>query len=267
MFGGSGYLGRAVVPHLGRNWTVEAPTHGEVELLSQADVERCVRDHQPQAIVNLAAATPGSPDFAVNEEGARFVAEAAQVRGVRLVHISTDMVLDGRTPPYADDAPARPLNSYGRSKAVGENIVLASGADAAIVRTSLIWDPHEIDRATRGFAERLTRGEAVGLFTDEVRCPVTRETLAAAIAALLETPWRGTLNVAGREAITRHDFSVLLLEHFRIEGREHVARAAAADLDLPTDEQRPSDLTLDVSRAEELLGVPMRGVRVVLADA
>ena len=63
----------------------------------------------------------GEGEWEVNVEGSAAVAEAA--RGLRLVHLSSDIVFDGTRGRYREeDAPA-PVNAYGRSKAEAERLV------------------------------------------------------------------------------------------------------------------------------------------------
>jgi dTDP-4-dehydrorhamnose reductase len=268
VFGGRGWIGRALVPALRRRGhVVEAPRHGDCDVADARAVERAFDATRAQAVVNAAAANSGERDEAllgaVNVDGARNVAAAAAERGARLVHVSTDIVLDGLSPPYRDDATANPVNAYGRSKAKGEREVMAACPSAAIVRASHVYDPGTPDPATRGFAERLARGEPCKMFTDEIRCPIARRTLASALAELVTLDVAGTLNVAGAEALSRFDYGTLLLDWFRVPGRERAERARAADLADP----RPLDVTLDVSKAMALLATPLRGVRATLERA
>jgi dTDP-4-dehydrorhamnose reductase len=271
VFGRSGWLGHALWARLqARGMEALGPSRAEADVRDAARVDAAVEAFRPDLVVNLAATNPGAREetfHAVNAEGARHVAAACARRGLRLVHVSTDALLDGRHAPYADDAPPRPLTAYGRSKAAGERAVLETLPGALCVRTSLLWDPDVMDRGTAGFAERLGAGAPCRLFTDEIRCPLDRATLARALLDLAVLPVAGTLNVAGREALSRHAFAVALLEHFVVPGRERVERARAADLEAAGGPPRPRDLTLIVERAEAVLGYPLRAVREVLADA
>jgi dTDP-4-dehydrorhamnose reductase len=53
-------------------------------------------------------------------DGSRNVARAA--RGARLVHISTDVVFDGRLGrPYVEEDAPTPITEYGRTKAAAED--------------------------------------------------------------------------------------------------------------------------------------------------
>jgi dTDP-4-dehydrorhamnose reductase len=60
--------------------------------------------------------------------------------GAFLIHYSTDYVFDGKaTTPYATDQGRDPLNAYGRGKAIGEELIVASGCQHMIARTSWLY--------------------------------------------------------------------------------------------------------------------------------
>jgi dTDP-4-dehydrorhamnose reductase len=291
VFGGSGWVGRALVDALIRaGHDVVAPRGAACDVADARAVKRAFDESKPDAVVNAAAAQ-GTSDaaslVAVNFDGAGHVALAAARTGARLVHVSTDLVLDGRSPPYRDDAPANPVTAYGRSKAAGEAAVLAACPRAVVVRASHVYDPSTPDAFLASCVEQLRVGAPCRLFVDEIRCPIARPALASALTELVgptpgDSPRRGapasktdkgdsprvraggfagTLNVAGADALSRFDYGTLLLEHFRVPNRERVEKARAADLVEP----RPRDLTLDASTARALLATPLRGVRETLA--
>jgi len=268
VLGGGGWAGAVLVPLLrARGMRVAAPRSAELDVTDVGAVDAAVGELAPRAVVNLAAAQPGADDAtldAVNHRGAEHVAAAAARGGARLVHVASDVVFDGRHAPYAEDAPVCPITDYGRSKAAGEAAVLAVHPDAVSVRTSLLWDPGAMDRGTASFARRLEQ-EPCRLFSDEIRCPLERNVLAECLARLLEVPVRGPLNVVGTEALSRHAFGTLLLEHFRVEGRERVEAACAAELEAAGAPPRPRDLRLHVALAVRRLGISLPGVRDVLS--
>lgn len=267
LLGGGGWLGAAAAQAFRAAHRLVAPPRTELDLTDDHAVVRAVSAARPDVVVNLAAAMPPRADAAgmeaVNVAGAAAVAAASRAVGARLVHMSSDLVHDGLAAPYADDAPARPVNTYGRSKAAGERAVLAADPAALVVRTSLVVDPGCPDRLTREFLARIGRGERCTLFEDEVRCPIPRATLAAALVELAERGGSGFLNVAGAEAISRFDLGMLLLQRFGARDLAFVHRGRARDHAEP----RPIDVRLDVRRASALLRTPLRGIREELALA
>ena len=185
-------------------------------------------------------------------DGAGHVAGAARAVGARLVHLSTDVVFDGRLGrPYREDDAPTPVTGYGRAKAEAERVVLAAAPEAAVVRTSLIVGGDSPSRH-----EQLARDVAGGrlslaFHTDELRCPVAAGDLADALLELAAERFSGVLHVAGADAVSRLELAEL------VTGSRGLPSARAADGPVP----RPLDCRLDCSLARSLLRVRPRGVR------
>jgi dTDP-4-dehydrorhamnose reductase len=234
-------------------WAVTAAGHrrpGDVRLDVRAadQVADLVGRVRPRAVVHAAYRQDGPGARDVTATGSGIVAEAAAAAGARLVHLSTDVVFDGRAGrPYREDDPVTPLSAYGEAKADAEARVAAADPDAVLVRTSLVYggpgrpaSPHE----------RAARDPDRAFYTDEIRCPVQVDDLAAAVLELCRLDVAGPLHVAGPEALSRWAFAC------RLAGRE--VRAATAP------PGRPLDCRLDSSRAAALLRIRPRGVSEVV---
>lgn len=276
--GAGGYLGRHLAPLAAARYQVYATYHanpdritaGQPVLLDLADraaVHGLVQQLAPAVIIHTAAINPGAGDEAVmmrvNAAGSRHLAEAAAAVGSRLIHVSSDVVHNGRAAPYPDEASPAPLNGYGRSKAAAEAAVREFCPQAAIVRTSLIYGLTIMDRGTAGFAERLAREGGLVLFSDVIRQPVEVNNLSEALLRLAESDFSGLLNVAGRQAITRTDFGRKMLAYWGVEIDRRVQTGRAADIS----DTIPLDLRLDISQGQTLLGMTFLGVDEVLAAA
>ena len=95
---------------------------------------------RPAAVIHTAYRQDGDGARETTVDGAEAVAAAAREAGARLVHMSSDVIFDGRKPaPYAEDDPPSPITDYGRAKADAERLVAAAHPDAVLVRTSLIY--------------------------------------------------------------------------------------------------------------------------------
>jgi len=227
-----------------------------------------VATEKPDAIIHCAASNPGSDEasmLAVNESGSANVAEAAAQLGCRLVAVSSDTVLNGIDAPFADNAPHSPLpeNTYAVSKARAEYQLLSIYPATIVVRTSLIYGLHDMDRGTAGFVQRLDTGEKLRLFTDVIRQPVFDRSLSEHLCSLAVqlTDECGTMNIVGDEACSRFEFGKRMLEHWGIEygdSLEAVSGAGVAGL--------PIDLTMRQVRAKAL-GFATPGVSEVLQTA
>jgi len=268
--GGSGYLGRHLARRAAGDWRgawaytthscdpLGLPQGVALDVRDGAAVARLVADFAPDAIIHTAGSNTTPDMTAVIVEGTRHVVAAAAVAGARLIHLSSDAIFDGTAAPYDETARPAPLHDYGRAKAAAEALV-AGYPNAVIVRTSLIYGLAEMDNGTAWMAAALRAGQPVTLFTNQWRNPVWVETLAGACLELVDSAYRGVLNVAGRQAMSRAAFGLRLLDWWAVAER--------ATLTLGPDESGrwPLDCRLDVSRAERVLATPLVGVDEVLS--
>lgn len=234
--GATGYLGSELV-----RLRPDASTE-RVEIRDAAAVQALLERLRPDVVIHTAYR---QEDATVNVEGAENVARAAAAVGARLVHLSSDVVFDGRKGrPYVEEDPLSPVNEYGASKAAAEGRVAAAHPGALVARTSLIVagpEPSKHELAATGPGP---------WFTNEIRSPVQVTDLARALLELAELDVSGPLHVAGADAVSRAELAEL------VAGRP-VATAQAP----PT---RPLDCRLDSSRAQALIRTRLRGVREVL---
>lgn len=269
--GGSGYLGSELARQAQKTWRVVATylSHATslplcqmvpLDIRDDAAVARLLSDVRPQVVIHTAAdmSTPQAmQEVIVN--GTHHVAAGAAAVGARLVHTSTDVVFDGERAPYTEGDPANPITPYGRAKAAAEQIVAGLCPAAAIVRTSLVYSLNPADPRTVWVVESVRQGQPITLFTDEIRCPVWLEQLAAALLELAAGDEGGVWHLAGPQALSRYQFG------------ERLVRACGLDpagitpgLSRESGQLRPRDCTLDVDKAQALLHSPLWGVDEVL---
>jgi dTDP-4-dehydrorhamnose reductase len=273
--GGTGYLGGALIrlAHLaghtiGASYFSQPPAAGPAVAWAPLDVrdplavEEALDRFRPDAVIHTAFRQGGPDLMPITADGAGHVAVAAAALGVRLVHMSSDVIFDGeRAGAYAEADPPSPISPYGEAKARAEALVAAACPAAAIVRTSLIYGFEPIDRQTQ-FALEVARGErADRLFRDEHRCPVFVDDLAAGLIELLATDYAGVLHMAGAEAVSRYELGTLVA---RACGLSPDGMTPGLSAESPV--RRPRNCVLDSSRAAGLLRTRLRGVREALRD-
>ena len=121
----------------------------ELNLTSSESISRYLDAHfHFDVIINCAAYTAvdsaeDEVDVAdqVNHLAVKQLAEFANSQNAKLIHISTDYVFDGKNESlYLESDNPNPINVYGKTKLLGENVVLETMANnAVLIRTSWVF--------------------------------------------------------------------------------------------------------------------------------
>jgi dTDP-4-dehydrorhamnose reductase len=267
--GGSSYLGQHLFPLASsqhetfytyyQNDPLRLPGGFQLDVRDADPVSNLVSTLNPDVIIHTAGSNRTADMWNVIVEGTNHISQAAARTGARLVHISSDVIFNGREAPYDESAQPTPIHPYGRAKAEAEKIA-AAYANHVIVRTSLIYGLHLMDHGTAWMVNALRAGQSVTLFTDQRRNPVWVQTLSHACLELATTAFCGIINVAGRQEISRADFGLRMLDWWQIEERSTLI------LGQSDPDRWPADCTLDLVRAESLLATPLLGVDQVLRE-
>lgn len=227
------------------------PTEGLARLLDETRPEAVVH----AAVVGRADRCEERPDLAhaVNALLPGALARLCQARSIRLIALSTDLVFDGTHPPYREEDPPAPLSVYGRTKLAGEEAVLAACPAAAVVRVSLVAGRGHGPRctSTESIAWALGSGQPIRLFTDEHRTPVDAESVADAVARLLQQGGAGRFHVAGPERLTRYELGLRVAQVLGLPSANVVPATQASH---SGSDRRPPDVSLDAGRARRELG-------------
>lgn len=104
-----------------------------LDVTDRARVQEVVGDVAPDEIYHLAALSQPTLDderayYDVNLHGTLHVLAAARAVGARVLVVSSAYVYGARAGAIAEDAPLRPMNPYGASKAAAEMAAVAAAA-------------------------------------------------------------------------------------------------------------------------------------------
>lgn len=255
-----------------RGWTLQFLGRDDVDLRDVDRLGALVGKIDCDAVLNAAAhtavdqaETDRDAAFAVNADAPRELARAAARKGAPFVHVSTDFVFDGRSDiPYTEDMPAAPLNVYGESKRAGEEAVLQSGANAAILRTSWVFSGRGKNFVRTMLRLGRERGE-LRVVNDQFGKPTparaVAEAMLTAAAVIRVSPELGGLyHVAGDEVTSWADFARAIFA----EASLSVVVTGIPSADYPTPAKRPAYSVLDTDKARRALGIPPASWRAAL---
>lgn len=269
--GAAGYLGRELLRTVPPNWTVHAtrrrtpldwqPQH-RIDLSDRDGVLALMHDVRPDLVIHAAASMDNlERDVVLATEN---VTAAASAVGAQLLHMSTDALFDGEHPPYRETDFPDPVHAYGRAKAQAEWNVRTTVPDAAIVRTSLITGLDPLDPRSAWVVESAREETAIGLFVDEIRCPIAVDDLAHQVWEVATLPPEnaaGVWHLAGPEALSRYALGLLLAARFDLDPRYLEPRPSHT---YPS--PRPRDVRMTTERVDRDLRHRARPVSAVLAS-
>lgn len=84
--------------------------------------------------------------YAVNTEGTRALLRACERKPISRFVLISSMAAAGPAQngkPLTEDAPPSPINHYGKSKRLGEELALSSGLPVCVIRPSAIYGPRD----------------------------------------------------------------------------------------------------------------------------
>jgi dTDP-4-dehydrorhamnose reductase len=237
----------------------------DVEDLDQAT--RVLRELPFDAVVNCTSyhktdevERNAQKAFAVNAHFVQRLAEICAERKARLLHISTDYVFGGsgkREPLTETDAKA-PLNVYGASKGMGEDLALLANPDIHILRVASLFGVAGASGKGGNFVETMIRfGREKGelkVVADQFMSPTSTADIASTILAILrQGAPAGVYHVVNSGAASWFEFASRIIERAGINARVLPITSA----EFPTPAKRPPYSVLSNAKLTRAVG-PMR---------
>lgn len=219
--GSNGGLGAVLKTFLAERYIVIATDSTSMDVTDSAAVDRVIGAEKPDlvihcaAIVNADQAEGNKPrTYSVNVLGTEAVAQACKKYGAKMMLFSSDYVFNGNQDhPYEVTDLVDPINYYGVTKVVGEQIVRDLVEHYYIVRVSWLFGP----AGNTFFQKMLKRAgeESVQVVDDQVGSPTYTPHLAKAVEALYCSEKYGTYQITNDGFCSWADYAE---EIFRLAG-------------------------------------------------
>ena len=271
--GASGFLGWNLCKAAHDGYAVTGVSHSRPVAVEGVVARQCdLRDDgavsslfasvNPDAVVHVAAmVNPNEcqeyPEASrdINVAAALRIARHSGTRNIVCVYISTDLVFDGRDPPYCEESVPHPVSRYGEHKLEAEIGMQKECRDLLVCRVPLMYGdaPPGAHSFIQPMITALREGREITLYTDEYRTPACSVSVAQGILLALEKA-RGTIHLGGRERISRYDFGQKLAAAMRVKNpRIKGVLQREAAMGTP----RPPDVSFDSSKAFALGYAPL----------
>jgi dTDP-4-dehydrorhamnose reductase len=212
-------------------------------------------------IINCAAYTnvDGSESqaelaYQVNAEAVGRLGTIARKAGKWVLHISTDFVFDGSgDKPYAETDNPSPINTYGKTKLAGEQLLARSGCEYCIVRVQWTYGSAGNNFVTK-LIQRAKSQQTLKVVDDQTGSPTSTIEVAKVICKLLQKKPEGIYHFASSGYVTRYGMAEFILEKLPM----NIELLPCKTSDFPSPATRPLNSRFDCSKITRLLDEPIR---------
>ncbi|MDP1765238.1 MAG: SDR family oxidoreductase [Sediminibacterium sp.] len=240
--GANGFLGQHLTAFFaGKEFTVMGVSRGqrripekiniiyqESELTSVSNVSNLrnlFENFQPAVIIHTAAMSKPDECDALKEQcllnnvkATGHLVQFAKELQAHFIQISTDFIF-GENGPHAEEAIPNPLNFYGQSKLMAEELVMDSGLPFTIIRPVFIygklWEGMR-PSFLHWVKQNLEHGKKIKVVTDQVRTPTYVEDICRGIETVVQKKITGKYHLAGKDSLSPYQMALTVAEVLRL---------------------------------------------------
>lgn len=281
LIGNKGMLGNDVEKLLKERELTYCASDKEVDISDYKALEKFGKDKKIKWIINCSGYTKVDKAeeeideaFRINKDGVRNIALFSASRQIRLIHISTDYVFDGRqerTAAYSEDDKTNPINIYGKSKLAGEEEIKKILKEYFIIRTAWLYGlqgNNFVYTMLRLFKER----DLVKVVEDQWGSPTYTADLAGAILKTIEddSVSYGIHHFTNEGMTSLYEFARTIYKKAKefglIECNKKVEIQTIKNEDYPTAARRPKYSVLSKEKIKKEFGLKIKDWDEALED-
>ncbi|WP_339758562.1 SDR family oxidoreductase [Algoriphagus aquimarinus] len=242
-----------------------------LDITNEIEVENTLSSIKPDIIIHGAAMTNvdqcelnQEACFDSNVNATAYLIKAAEASNAHFIFVSTDFIFSGEEGPLDENAIPAPVNYYGETKLIGEELVMKSKTKWAIARTVLVFGiAHDMSRTNivLWVKSSLEAGKEIQVVDDQFRTPTLAEDLAAGCILIAEKEAEGVFNISGSDFLTPYEMAHTTAEFFGLN-KELIKRADSSTFTQPA--KRPLKTGFIIKKAQEQLGFEPKTFRTAI---
>ncbi|MEZ9923949.1 dTDP-4-dehydrorhamnose reductase [Vibrio breoganii] len=268
--GCNGQVGHCLVNQLHNNVELLAVDREELDITSRDAVFTLVSEFKPDFIINAAAHTAVDKaeeevdlSYAVNCDGPKYLAEAANNVGGTVLHISTDYVFPGnKQGVYSEEDKTGPLGVYGKSKLAGELALAGANERHIILRTAWVFGEHG-----NNFVKTMLRlgkdREALNIVGDQYGGPTYAGDIAQALIAIMnkasaddDSSLYGVYHFSGAPHVSWYEFAQEIFQQAETKQLLKAPTLTSITTDMyPTPAVRPENSKMNCDKIQHNFGI------------
>ncbi|NRF27183.1 dTDP-4-dehydrorhamnose reductase [Vibrio coralliilyticus] len=267
--GSNGQVGQSLQEQLSiqENVTILSLDKEELDITNPHAVQAAVEEFKPTVIINAAAHTAVDKaedevelSYAINCDGPKFLARAAQSVGAAILHISTDYVYEGnKVGEYREEDPTNPQSVYGSSKLAGELEVIQHCEKHIILRTAWVFGEHG-NNFVKTMLRLGTVKDELSVVGDQFGGPTYAGDIASALIQLAlkidqgEQMQFGVYHYTGLPHVSWYEFAAVIFDkavELELLDKKPLVKSITTD-QYPTPAKRPSNSRLSTKKISDV---------------
>jgi dTDP-4-dehydrorhamnose reductase len=246
----------------------------ELDLSRPETIAPFFEKNQPDYFINCAAYTAvdkaeqeNELAYKINAESVGMIAQYCAKIHAKLITISTDYVFDGNgVTPYTTDTKTSPINYYGYSKWMGEQLALSNCAETIVIRTSWVYSVHG-NNFVKTMLRLMNDRPELNVVSDQIGSPTYAADLARTILKIVGSielghAHYGIYHYSNAGVISWFDFATAIA----LEGRKNCKVLPIPSSAYPTPAKRPGYSVMDCSRLVNDYGIELNNWELSLRN-
>lgn len=260
--GCNGQVGSCLVEQLQSVADILAVDRDELDITSESAVKSAVEAFKPDIIINAAAHTAVDKaedevelSYAINYDGPKYLAEAAERVNAAILHISTDYVFSGdKDGIYSESDLTSPQSVYGETKLAGENAVIVACSRHIILRTAWVFG-EQGNNFVKTMLRLAKTHETLGIVGDQFGGPTYAGDIASALVTIAKLIYNGEndkygiYHYSGLPHVSWSKFAQTIFDKAVEQGeltKSPIVNSITTE-DYPTPAKRPANSKLDTT--------------------
>ena len=238
----------------------------ELDLSKPETIAPFFEKNHPDYFINCAAYTAvdkaeqeNELAYKINVESVGLIAQYCAKIHAKLITISTDYVFDGNgVSPYTPETKTSPINYYGYSKWMGEQLALSNCAETIVIRTSWVYSVHG-NNFVKTMLRLMNDRTELNVVRDQIGSPTYASDLANTIFKIIESielghAHYGIYHYNNSGVISWYDFATAIAKEASKNCIVHPIPSSA----YPTPAKRPGYSVMDCSKLVNDYGIVLK---------
>jgi len=217
VLGSTGLLGSAF-KYLSRNYGFDFlfPSRKDLDLLNVDDLENFILLHKPDFVINCAGHNDVKA-IEINDEEFDLalklnaylpfeLSKFSKKYKFRLLTFSSDYVFDGQKKSYRESDVRNPINRYGITKSIGEQLALSLDSKVSIFRTAWLFGPFK-QNFVSFMVNRALENQEIKVVNDQFGSPTFTIDIAQYVLDNIDSHENGVFHLVNDSCVSWFDLT------------------------------------------------------------